>query len=430
MRRRKVLATMELSNSALVSLYPSFLKVCQIIREYVNTISIVHESNNRVQCCVETRSYLMKLEIFEMERMQSTWENRVRYNLSESGVHPLKLAELFAESLDSELLGYPQTSGTAELRELIAALYPGCASDNVLVTNGTAEANFISTFCLVEPGDDVVVMVPNYMQIWGLALSLGAEVRPLWLRATDGRWAPDLAALEEKLTGRTRLIAVCNPNNPTGTVLSAAERRAICALASRVGAWILSDEVYQGAELTGRTTPSLWGDYDRLLVTCGLSKAYGLPGLRIGWVVSTPEKIAELWSYKDYTTIGPGALSDRLARVALHPSRRPQIQERTRRILRSQVPLVEAWVAEHGDVFSMIPPQAGAIAYIQHRLEISSMALFERLRDEKSVLVVPGEHFKMDRFVRIGYGGEPSSLQTGLALFSEVLSALRAEAAW
>jgi hypothetical protein len=271
-------------------------------------------------------------------------------------------------------------------------------------------------------------MVPNYMQIWGLARSLGAEVKPLWLEPRNGRWAPDLDAFEKALGPRTRFIALCNPNNPTGGILSAEERRVICEGAARVGAFILSDEIYQGAELDSRTTPSLWGEYDRLVITNGLSKAYGLPGLRIGWAVSSPARIAELWRYKDYTTIGPGALSDFLARAALETNRRKQILERTRLVLREQLPIVQNWIAGEGDLFHLIPPLAGAIAYVRYHLEIGSIPLFERLRDEKSVLVVPGHHFGMEHFLRIGFGGDRDTLETGLALVSEVLSAYRAEA--
>jgi len=373
----------------------------------------------------------MKLEIFAMERMQSTWENRVEFNLSESGVHPLRLGELVSPQelgeLGGELLGYPQSNGTPELRERVSDLYPGSDADQVLMTNGTAEANHLSVWSLVEPGDEVVVMLPNYMQVWGEARSLGAITKPFPLREEQGRWGPDLDALQRALSPKTKLIAVCNPNNPTGAILTEDEMRAICKLAGQVGAWILADEVYQGAELSGETSPTFWGWYDRLLVTCGLSKAYGLPGLRIGWIVSTADKIAELWSYKDYTTIAQGAMSDRLARLALEPARRQQILERTRGILRKQLPLVEDWARSHGELFQFHSPRAGAIIYLRYSLPMSSTALIERLRDEKSVLIVPGDQFGMDRYVRIGYGAEPHVLQQGLGLFSELLASIRSE---
>jgi len=368
----------------------------------------------------------MKIVPFEMERMQSSWENRVRVNLSESGVHPLTLSELLAgEDLGGELLGYPQSNGTEELREKISDLYAGSSPDEVVVTTGTAEANYVALWKLVEPGDEVVIMVPNYMQVWGLATTFGASVKALPLRE-ENRWAPDLDELKRAVTPKTRLIAIVNPNNPTGSILTEDEMRAICKIAGEVGAWILADEVYQGAEISGETSPSFWGWYDRLLVTSGLSKAYGLPGLRVGWVVGPKDVVADLWGYKDYTTIGPGALSERLARLALEPARRQRILERTRGILRSQLPTIEAWAKNQG-VFHFHSPRAGAIVYLRYTLELGSTALVERLRDEKSVLIVPGDHFKMDRYLRIGYGGERAVLDRGLTLISELLESVRTE---
>jgi hypothetical protein len=371
----------------------------------------------------------MRFETFEMERMQSTWENRVRYNLSESGVKPINLGELVDPStLKDTALGYPQTNGSIELREVISDLYPGSDAENVVVTNGTAEANFVSVLNLVEPADHVVVMLPNYMQIWGLARSLGANVEPLWLRE-ETKWAPDLDELARVVTDKTKLIAICNPNNPTGAVLSEDDMREICKIGGKVGAWILSDEVYQGAEHGEEPSPTLWGWYDRLLVTCGLSKAYGLPGLRIGWVVGPPDKVENLWSYKDYTSIGPGALSDTLARVALEPTRRHQILERTRSIIKKQFPVLEKWVSEQNGLFTMVPPQAAAIAYLRYDLEIGSGELIARAREEKSVLLVPGDQLNMDRYIRVGFGYDVEILEKGLELFSELLETVRSEVA-
>ena len=371
----------------------------------------------------------MRFETFRMERMQSVWENRVRFNLAESGVKPLRLEELLdPAALGDTPLGYPQTSGSEELRELVSDLYPGSDAENVLVTNGTAEANFISVLNLVEPGDDVVVMFPNYMQIWGLARSLKANVKPLPLRE-ENNWRPDLDELAGAVSDKTRLIAICNPNNPTGVMARDDDLREICKIAGKVGAWILAEEVYTGAELGDEPSATLWGWYDRLLVTCGLSKAYGLPGLRIGWVVGPADHMEELWSYKDYTTIGPGALSEKLARVALEPKKRHQILERTQTILRSQLPLVEQWVEEQRGLFSMVRPQAGAIAYLRYNMDVSSTELITRLREEKSVLVVPGDHFGMDHYVRIGFGYDRENLAKGLELFSELLETIRSEVA-
>ena len=297
----------------------------------------------------------MKLEQFAMERMQSTYENLVEFNLSESGVRPLTPRELIADAtgcdglLDQPLV-YSQSNGTIELRQAIAEMYPGAGVDHIEVTNGGSEANFITIFNLIEPGDEVVMLVPNYMQTWGLSRAFGGTIRE-WRLAEDraaGRWRADIHELERLVSPRTKMIVICNPNNPTGARLTPADLDAIARVADQHGAWILSDEVYRGAEIDGIETASMWGRSPKAIVTSGLSKAYGLPGLRIGWIVGQPSLIASLWSYHDYVTIAPGALSDRLARIALKPERRAQLFERTRQILRGNLPLIEAWLTEAG----------------------------------------------------------------------------------
>lgn len=376
----------------------------------------------------------MKLEPFAMERMQSTYENQVDFNLSESGVHPLQLGELVddaraRDALMHEALRYTQSNGTAALRSLIAAQYDGATIDHVQVTNGGAEANYITTWNLVEPGDEIVFMVPNYMQTWGLTRAFGATVREWPLNTVaraDGTlgWQMDLDGLAALVSARTKLIVICNPNNPTGARFNAEDLDRIAALASRHGTWILADEIYRGAERDGRETPTMWGRTDRVVVTSGLSKAYGLPGLRIGWVVGPPSLIASLWSYHDYTTISPGALSDLLARHALDPARRSTILARTRRILNENFPVIARWLASHGSLFTYAPPDAGAIVYVQYHHPINSTTLVQRLRQEKSVLIVPGDHFGMDGFLRIGYGDEPGYLGEGLNRLHDLLVTL------
>jgi aspartate/methionine/tyrosine aminotransferase len=370
----------------------------------------------------------MKLHVFEMERWQSSWENQVEYNLSESGVHPLRVSELLGgEDVEflNRSLGYVQTNGTEELRKAIAALYPGAAADNLLVTNGSSEANFVAMWSFLERGAEVAVMLPNYMQIWGLAKIFQAKVKPFRLRVTDGEWKPDLAGLRGAVGGRTKLIAVCNPNNPTGAVMREETVEEICDIARNVDAWILSDEVYQGAELDGVATPSFWGRYGKVIVVNGLSKAYGLPGLRVGWIVTKRDLAEKLWSYHDYVTICPTALSDYLARKALEPDMRARILARTRRILRANLPIVKDWVGRWRDEFSFVPPMAGAIAYLKYRLKVNSSRFADRLLREKSTLIVPGDQFGMDGYFRVGYGSPREYLTGGLNRISEMVEQIK-----
>jgi aspartate/methionine/tyrosine aminotransferase len=370
----------------------------------------------------------MKIETFEMERWQSQWENVVEFNLAESGVDPLTVEELLGgeeavRELGRQQMLYNQGNGTTELRDLIGKMYPGATRDNVVVTHGTCEANYLAVWNLVEPGDDVVVMLPNYMQIWGVARGFGARAIPFHLRE-EARWAPDLDELRRAVSSRTKLIAVCNPNNPTGSVLGEPDMDEIVAVARRAGCWLLADEVYQGAEISGKTTPSFWGRYEKAIVNNGLSKAYGLPGLRIGWTVAPQDLIFQLWSYKDYTTIASSVLSDLLARRALEPSMRQRILDRTRSILKRNYPAFEEWMRGHGDDFSVVPPAAGAIAYLRYRHAMNSSELMKRCIQEQSLLIVPGDHFGMDGFIRLNYGVPADHLREGLERLDRTLASV------
>jgi hypothetical protein len=367
----------------------------------------------------------MKIQPFELERWQSLWENKVELNISESGVHPLSTSELVPEAATLQKIldvpqYYPQTNGSEELRSRIAELYPGAKAENVLVTCGGSEANFVATWALLEAGDEVVFMMPNYMQIAGIARAFGATVKPLWLR--EGlQWGIDIDELPRLIGPKTRLVAICNPNNPTGSVLKREEREAIVAAAEKVGAWILADEVYRGAEFDGPMTTSFWGGYERILCTAGLSKAFSLPGLRTGWVVGPPKMVEKLWGYHDYTSIGPSMLTDRLASVALEPKRRAWILNRTRETLLRNYPPLRAWLDSHADSFTHVPPKAGAIAWAGLRRGENSLQMAEQLREKKSVLLVAGEQLGMESFVRFGFGGDAEHLQKALARVDEWL---------
>jgi len=358
---------------------------------------------------------------FELERWQSTWENRVRFNLSESGVHPLTIHELLGLAGASALplldvrLGYSQSNGTDLLRERIAALYPGASPDQVLVTTGSSEANFVTCWRLLEAGDRVAVMMPNYMQTWGLTQNFGAQVRPFQLQEKEG-WEPYAEEVRSAIAPGTKLVVVTNPHNPTGHVLSPELRKVILDRAADVGAWLLTDEVYQGAERDGKTTQSFWNSgYEKAIVVNGLSKAYGLPGLRIGWIVSQPAFSQEAWARHDYTTIGPSGASDHLAAVALDPLVREKLIDRTRRILNANYPVMEAWLKTFGDTFSWHPAAAGAICWAHYRGAIPALEIVEKLRAQHGVLLCPGDHFGMPGFLRFGYGGELQHFQEALA---------------
>jgi len=366
-----------------------------------------------------------KITPFEQECWQREYENVVEYNLSESSVHPLSARELlgsqkaFADLLDIPL-GYAQGDGTPELRTAIAATYGKLTPENVLVTTGSSEANFAAAWHLFEKGDEIVIMTPNYAQMWGLAETWGLRIKPLWLKE-DLKWQFDPEDLKKLVTRKTKIVQVCNPDNPTGAVMAAEQRKALLDAVKDSGAWLLSDEIYLGAERVGPTTESLWGFHDKTLIVNGLSKAYGLAGLRTGWLVGTPDTIADIKLYRDYTTLAPSTLSDRMSQIALRPGRREKILERTRGIIRENYPRVREWLEAHGGMFAHVPPTAGAICYVRYNMKMNSMDLAQRLRKEKSVLVVPGDHFSMDGYMRIGTGMQTDRLLHGLERVDELL---------
>jgi aspartate/methionine/tyrosine aminotransferase len=263
------------------------------------------------------------------------------------------------------------------------------------------------------------------MQAPGIAKALGASVLPwpLRMKSDRSRWAPDLDALDALVTPKTRAIFICTPNNPTGCRLTGDELDRVAAIADRAGAWVISDEIYRGAELDAVESPGMWGRTERVIVTCGLSKAYGLPGLRIGWVAAPPKVAEELWAVHDYTTIAPGALNDRLARIALSIPGRERLLARTRGIIRANYPILRSWLEKRRH-FSHVPPEAGAIAFVKYDHPINSVELVERLRIEQSVLVVPGDHFAMDGYLRVGFGSHPEHLVGALDRIAELIDKL------
>jgi len=368
---------------------------------------------------------------FVQERVMSKFENDVEYNLSESGVHPMLLSELLADQpqmldeLMSTDLNYAYANGNPELRENIARLYNGANSENVLVTVGAIEANYLSIRTILSPGDEIVVMLPNYLQIWGVAKNHNLDMKTFHLQENKG-WAPDLAELESIVSSKTKLIAVCNPNNPTGRVLTEKEMEGIITFADKAGAWILADEVYRGADrIAEDENPSFYGKYEKVLAVGSMSKAYGLPGLRIGWVVAPESIIDEIWARHEYITISGTMLSNKLAALALSPEVRPRIIQRTRDYIRKGFPILEDWIDQHKNTFSVYPPDAAAIAFVRYNLDIQSAEFTERLRKEKSVLVVPGDHFEMERFVRISFGLPRDYLVSALNRIHDLVEELK-----
>ena len=373
----------------------------------------------------------MQFTPFELEYSQSLWEQQVDINLTESGVHPLRLEELLdgdagkMAALMATEINYPHVNGNPELREKIARLYDGADVGNVLVTVGAAEANNIVMQTLLQPGDEIACQSPTYKQVWGIAQNSGHTVRPFRL-LSDAGWALDVDELNRQVTDNTRGIAVVNPNNPTGKILDDAEMDAIIAAAERSGAWILADEVYRGAErLCEDETPSFYGRYDKVLAVGSMSKAYGLPGLRIGWVVGPAAMVEDIWRRHEYTTITASMLSNHLASYALSAAVRPRLMQRTRDYIRNGYPVLQQWMDSQDGLFSYTPPEASAVTFIRYHLDVNSTELMERLCRDASVFVGAGDSFGMDHHLRIAFGQDRAVLVDAFARIQGIMESYR-----
>ena len=360
----------------------------------------------------------MHFEEFKLERNQSLYENKVDYNLSESGVHPLSLSELLNNDEQKQILNkelfYGYTNGTPELRRRVLDIYDKNLSlDNVLITTGSAEANFLSIMTQLDRGDEIVYMIPNYLQIYHLARSLGIIVKALPIRQELGwQWDPD--ELKSIVTSKTKMIVVCNPNNPTGAIMEVEIMNAVIEIAQYSNCWILSDEVYRGSELNSNECKSFIGATDKTIVNAGLSKAYSLPGLRIGWTIGSKEYIKKVWSFHDFTVINVSYLSDWIASRILKQERRVKILKRTKKHLNHNLKILLNW-SEDIPSLTISKPEAAAIAFSKLNFNMSSEEFVFTLRDKYSVLLTAGNWHGLEGYIRFGYGGSTDYVKAALS---------------
>jgi aspartate/methionine/tyrosine aminotransferase len=372
----------------------------------------------------------MRIRDFGVEIWMNRWEARCRYNLAETCVESLTVDALLGlagidrgalmEQLLPLRLTYGAIEGTDRLRAAIAALYETVTPGDVLVAHGAIGANHLVYEALVEPGDVVVSIVPTYQQHTSIPESLGAEVRLLRLREERG-WLPDLDELRSLAAG-AKVIALVNPNNPTGSLLDEAALRDIVALARHEGAWIVADEVYRGIDQEGTgTSPSLVDLYEGTVGIGSMSKAFSLAGLRLGWVTAPREVLDGVSRHRDYSVISVGMVDDLLASIALEA--RHALLERNRAIVRQNLATLDAWVAGEPRI-SYVKPCGGTTALLRYDSGLPSESLCERLLEAEGVLFVPGSAMDMEGYLRVGYANSRVVLGEGLARTSAFLATL------
>jgi aspartate/methionine/tyrosine aminotransferase len=372
----------------------------------------------------------MKIREFGVERWMDQYENHCELNLAETCVESLTVEELLdlAGKKDTVLadilpmkLTYGAIDGTERLRSNVASLYEKQAVPNVLITHGAISANALVYETLVEPGDHVISVLPTYQQHYSIPESYGAQVEILKLRPEDG-FLPDLDALRRMIKPHTRMISINNPNNPTGSLMDRAFLEALVDIARGCGAWVLCDEVYRGTDQQGNGfTASIADLYEKGIGTGSMSKTWSLAGLRVGWIVAPVELIHRVQIHRDYNTISVGMLNDLFASIALE--NRGVLLERNHDILRTNLALLDAWIAKE-PVLSYVKPKSGTTALVRVDLPVSSRDFCVALLDKTGVMFTPGSALDIEGYVRIGYANSTEVLEKGLARVSGFLKEL------
>ncbi|OEG62259.1 MAG: class I and II aminotransferase [Halanaerobium sp.] len=367
----------------------------------------------------------MKIAPFRVEEWMNEYEMDAEYNIAETCVESLTVEELLnfsddpaarLEEIKKMQLTYGDIKGSAAFKKGVSSLYESVKPENILPSHGAIGANFLLLYSLVESEDEVVSVFPTYQQLYSIPESFGAEVKKLDLRYEDG-FLPDLEKLKSLVSEKTKLIAINNPNNPSGVVMKREILEKIVEIAREADAYLLADEVYRGFDLEEKI-PSVADLYEKGISVGSMSKVFSLAGLRMGWIAGPKEVIELCQLHRDYTTISNGMISDYLSTIALE--NKDKIIERNLTKVKKQLAILDRWV-QNEELVEYVKPNGGTTAFLKYRLDLDSETFAKKLFKEKGVLVVPGIAFGRENFLRIGFAGNEKELKSGLALLKEFL---------
>jgi len=358
----------------------------------------------------------MRIEPFKLERWLL---EKAEHDLGGGGVMKLQLKDVTTEFDYNQYMKYGRTDGSESLKRQVA---DWCDVDpnNILITSGTSEANLLVNLCLIEKGDEYLTEYPQYEQTSGFAKALGAKVGAYHLEE-ENDWRSNLEELKEKVTRRTRIIFLDNPNNPTGVLLTKDEMRAFCDIAGDVGAYVHCDNALRGSEADGKPASTPFGLYERGIVTGSISKL-GATSPRIGWIIAERELIDRCWVMKDYTTLSHSGLGEYLAEIILK-NRRSYI-ERNLAIRRTNTEMMSDWIRENSDLVSWIRPAAGFTAFPRYHRRTGSTEFCKRLLEEERILLSPGDYFGVDKHLRINIGSKREVLAEVLPRLERFIESL------
>jgi len=364
---------------------------------------------------------------FGIETWMNEFEDHCSYNLAETCIKSMTIGELIELSgqnadLVSEIseiaMTYGEIKGSERLRSNISSIYAHQKIENILVTHGAIGANSLVYNALIDPGDKVISIIPNYQQHYSIPESLGGNVSLLKLKP-ENSFLPDLKELRNMLSSNTKLISLTNPNNPTGSLIDGQLLEEIVTLAKTCGAYILCDEVYRGTNQVGAAYTSSIADlYDKGISTGSMSKTYSLAGLRLGWIATSSEILKLIFMHRDYSTISVGIINDYFASMALE--NKDKIAYRNQHIIKENLNILDRWVKKENG-FSYIKPKGGTTALLKYEYAIPSRDFCIKILENTGVLFAPGGAMEMEGWIRIGYANDTEILAAGLEKVSEYL---------
>ena len=368
-------------------------------------------------------------EDFAVEQFMDAYETKAKYNLGETCCYSLSLDDIEKLSgnkfkLDRSMrLTYRDIKGSDELRTQIAALYDGNLNlDNVLVSNGAIASNYLLYYTLVGKGDHVICVDPTYSQLYSVPDMFGAEVDLLKLTKEDG-YIPNLDTLSGMIKENTKLIIINNPNNPLGSVIPNNVMKQICQLCEKHDIYLHSDEVYRpmfhSLGPNFEVPESACSLYSKAIVTCSMSKAYSVAGIRLGWMITADKQVLrDAASRRDYNTISVSVIDDRIAQYVLKNA--DNVIARNMRLCKENYQYLTEFIDKHQNDFEYVAtPQGGTVCLLRIKNIKNTYDFAAYLANEFNVLAVPGEAFNFPGTLRIGYGNSKDDLINGLPLLKK-----------
>lgn len=367
----------------------------------------------------------MKINDFKLEVFFGKYEFSAPYLLTQSDCESMEVGELLRlepgseEKLMHSWLGYTEVPGDPELRGLVAKLYKNIKDDEILMHTGAQEAIFAYMNVMLEKGDHVISMFPAYQSLYEVANSEGCQVSTWNLKQGDKGWTMDFDELEALIRPNTKLIAINSPNNPTGFTFNEEELRRLCTIADKHGIYLFADEVYRGLNLDGVEKPWVCDLYDKAVSLGVLSKSFGLPGLRIGWLATRDkETLEKVTKFKHYLSICNSGPSEVLSIIALKHSN--ELLQRSLGMIRSNLAIADAFFAKYPDLFRNNRPMCGPIAFHEIRIAQPVEDFCEDLVQKSGVLLLPANQYGFKgQYFRMGYGRK--SFEKCLNVFEQYL---------